>query len=161
MAAHGERWAAAMELIRPLGIVAAVWIAYGFGRTPEQVFTLLAPILVGVLAGSIAFEGLFLGAAASRKIGYAPDRRYQRQSAFANLAIAVVAVVVAVAGWGVQAHAAVLLVCLVFLALSAANHLLSAVRDHNLKPAGLARPALTLVLWIAVAPVMFRALQGA
>ena len=154
-----KRLTDAVEILRPLGIVAAFWVAFGFGTTPAEVFTLLAPALVVLLAGSIAFEGLFFGAAASEKIGYSVDLRYQRQSALANLALAVVAVVVAAAHWGVQAHAAVLLVCLVFLAFSAANHLMSSIRDRNLKPANLARPVLTLVLWIAVAPLMYRALQ--
>ncbi|MCF7983690.1 MAG: hypothetical protein K9L70_04750 [Thiohalocapsa sp.] len=148
----------AMELLRPIGIIGAFWAAFWLGETPAAVFTLLAPILVVVLNGSIAFEGLFLSEAASAKIGYAGDRQYQRQSALANLAVAIVAVLAAAAHWGVQAHAAVLLVCLLFLALSAANHVYAAVHARNFKPANLARPALTLALWIAVTPLMLQAL---
>jgi hypothetical protein len=75
-----------IEWLRPSGIGLAVFIAYYLGRDEISRFHIMGPFVVMIMAGTVAFESLFLGEAASEKIGYAPNRAYQIQSGLANSA---------------------------------------------------------------------------
>lgn len=149
--------AALMEWLRPGGIVLVYVLA---DRLPDPVakFHVLGPFMVMVMSGTVAFESLVLGEAASGKIGYAPDRHYQVQSGLNNLATALTALLVYVLDWGRYADAAVTTAMLLFFALSGANHAVSAIRERNFKPANLLRPVMILFLVGLLIPPMLRAL---
>ena len=68
-----------IEFLRPSGIIAIYIIAEIFGKDPVLKFHILGPAIVIIMSGSVAIESLFLGEAASEKIGYKPDRKYQIQ----------------------------------------------------------------------------------
>ena len=94
-------------------------------------FHIFGPLIVVVMSGSVAFESLVLGEVSSAKIGYMPQRAYQIQSGLANVAIAITALLVFVLGWGRYAQAAIVLVMLIFFALSGENYVLTAERSFR------------------------------
>lgn len=147
-----------IEWIRPAGIVAAYFIAEYLGKDPVSKFHILGPIIVIIMSGTVAFESLILKEAASEKIGYKPDRGYQVQSGLNNLATALTALLVFILNWGRYADAAIVMVMLLFFALSAVNHTVSAIKEHNMKPANLMRPVMTLALIAILVPAMIKAL---
>jgi len=63
-----------MEWLRPVGIGLAVFCACYSGRDAISQFHILGPFVVMLMSGTVAFESLILGEAASAKIGYAPNR---------------------------------------------------------------------------------------
>ena len=148
-----------MEWLRPAGIGLAIFFAYYFGNNAISQFHIMGPFIVMVMSGTVAFESLILGEAASEKIGYAPNRAYQIQSGLANAATAVTALLVYVLDWGRYADATVVTVMLMFFTFSAANHLASAIRGRNMKPVNLLRPAVTLLLIGFLLPLMINSLS--
>lgn len=148
-----ERLCRMIEAARWIGVVAGFALAYGHGTAAEERLHLLAPWLVGSLAGLTGIESVFLGPAAARLSGYAPSA-YQRQSGMNNLALAATALLAHALGWGAAADMAVVSALLIFLSLSAANHLWSAWREGNLAPRGFARPAATAALLAATLPLL-------
>ena len=148
-----------MEWLRPAGIGLAIFFAYYFGNNAISQFHIMGPFIVMVMSGTVAFESLILGEAASEKIGYAPNRAYQIQSGLANVATAVTALLVYVLDWGRYADATVVTVMLMFFTFSAANHLASAIRGRNMKPVNLLRPAVTLLLIGFLLPLMIKSLS--
>lgn len=148
-----------MEWARPVGIGVVYFLAELHDADAKSKFHILGPLVVVIMSGSVAFESLFLGAAASEKIGFEPHREYQVQSALNNLATAITALVVFLLDWGVYADAAVVIAMLLFFSLSAANHLYTAVKDRNLKMVNLLRPALTLALLGVLLPSLVKALR--
>ncbi len=148
-----------MEWLRPAGIVLVYWLAQYLGGGAAGKFHIMAPLMVIIMSGTVAFESLFLGEAGSAKIGYAPNRAYQIQSGLNNLATAVTAFLVFMLNWGRYADAAVVTVMLIFFTLSAANHAATAIREHNLKPVNLMRPLMTLLLIAILLPSMLQALR--
>ena len=148
-----------MEWIRPVGITAAYFFAKFYGIDAVSTFHILGPAVVILMCGSVAFESLFLGATASEKVGYRPDRAYQVQSGLNNLATAVAALLALVLHWGRYADAAVVTVMLLFFSFSALNHLSTAIKDHNFKPVNLLRPAMALLLLGVLLPPMIFALR--
>ena len=146
-----------MEWLRPVGIGMVIFVAYALTDDAIARFHILGPLIVVVMSGSVAFESLVLGEAASEKIGYAPQRAYQIQSGLANAAMAITALLVFVFGWGRYAEAAIVLVMLIFFSLSAANHALNAWTNHNLKPVNLLRPVMTLLLIGFLLPQLIKA----
>jgi len=149
-----------MEWIRPAGIGVAIFCAYYFGHDAISQFQIMGISIVVIMSGTVAFESLVLGEAASEKIGYAPNRAYQIQSGLANAAIACTALLVYVLDWGKYAVATIVSVMLIFFTLSAANHLTTAIRDGNMKPVNLLRPAMTLLLLGLLLPLMIKALSS-
>jgi len=147
-----------MEWLRPSGIGLAIFYAWYFGQDAISRFHIMGPFVVMVMSGSVAFESLVLGETASEKIGYAPHRAYQIQSGLANAATAVTALLVYVLDWGRYADATIVTAMLLFFALSAANHVATAIVGRNLKPVNLLRPALALLLIGFLLPPMFQAL---
>jgi len=149
-----------LEALRWIGVVAGFQLAYLAGHTPGERLHILTPWVVISVAGLTAVESLFLGRAAARISGYAPSA-YQRQSGMNNLALALTALPVWLLGWGARAEAALLTVLLLFLSLSACNHLASAWRDRNRSLRNWLRPVLTAVLVAFTLPVLVGALRSA
>lgn len=111
-----------------------------------------------LMSGTVAFESLILGEAASEKIGYEPHRAYQIQSGLANAATAITALLVYVLDWGRYADATIVTAMLMFFTLSAANHVATAIMERNMKPVNLLRPAMALLLIGFLFPPMIKAL---
>lgn len=153
-----KKLATMMEWVRPAGIVLVYFLADSLGTDAISKFHILGPLVVIVMSGTVAFEGLVLGEAASEKIGYKANRAYQIQSALQNLATAVTALLVFILNWGRYADATIVSAMLLFFILSAANHLSTAIREHNMKPVNLMRPIMTLVLLAFLLPPMIKAL---
>ena len=154
-----KKLALMMEWIRPAGIGLVIFFAYYFGKDAMSQFHIMGPFVVMIMSGTVAFEALILGEAASEKIGYAPDRAYQIQSGLANAAIALTALLVYFLDWGKYADATIVTVMLIFFSFSAANHLTTAIRDGNMKPVNLMRPAVMLLLLGFLLPLMMKALN--
>lgn len=147
-----------MEWLRPAGVGLAVFFAYDLGKDAISRFHIMGPFVVMVMSGTVAFESLILGEAASEKIGYAPHRAYQIQSGLANAATAITALLVYLLDWGRYAEATIVTAMLMFFAFSAANHVATAIRDGNMKPANLLRPVIVLLLIGVLLPVLIQAL---
>jgi hypothetical protein len=147
-----------MEWIRPVGIAIAYFFAEYFGQDPVSKFHILGPITVVIMSGTVAFESLILGEAASEKIGYQANRAYQIQSGLSNMATALTALLVFILGWGRYADATIVTVMLIFFTLSAANHAATAIREHNMKPVNLMRPMMALLLMGILLPPMIKAM---
>ena len=148
-----------MEWLRPAGIGLVIFIAYYLGKDAISRFHLMGPFVVMLMSGTVAFESLILGEAASEKIGYEPHRAYQIQSGLANAATAITALLVYVLDWGRSADAAIVTVMLMFFTLSAINHIATAVMYRNLKPINLMRPFMVLFLIGFLLPHMLKALN--
>jgi hypothetical protein len=155
-----RKLASIMEWLRPAGIGLAIFFAYYAGHDPISQFHIMGLFIVMIMSGTVAFESLILGEVASEKIGYAPNRAYQIQSGLANAAIACTALLVYVLDWGRYADATIVTAMLIFFTFSAANHLATAIRDGNMKPVNLLRPALTLLLLGLLLPLMIKALSS-
>ena len=112
-----------------------------------------------LMSGTVAFESLILGETASEKIGYKPNRAYQIQSGLANAATAITALLVYLLGWGRYADATIVTVMVLFFTFSAVNHAATAVRERNMKPVNLMRPAMALLLIGFLLPPMIKALM--
>lgn len=154
-----KKFSILLEWIRPAAIGLVYFLAEYLGTDAIGKFHILGPLIVMVMSGTVAFESLFLGAVASEKIGYTPNRAYQVQSALNNLATALTALLVFVLDWGRYADATVVTVMLLFFILSASNHTVTAIKEHNMKPVNLMRPIMTLVLIGVLLPPMIAALQ--
>lgn len=148
-----------MEWLRPAGIGLAIFFAYYLGKDAVTRFHIMGPFVVMLMSGTVAFESLFLGEAASEKIGYGPNRAYQIQSGLANAAMAITALLVYQLDWGRYADATIVTAMLMFFSLSAANHLFTAIMEGNMKPVNLLRPAMVLLLLGFILPDMIKALN--
>lgn len=153
-----KKLASMMEWLRPAGIGLAVFVAYDVGGDAVSQFHIMGPFIVMIMSGTVAFESLVLGEAASEKIGYAPSRAYQIQSGLANASMAVTALLVYLEDWGRYAEATIVTVMLLFFTLSAVNHVATAVIVRNMKPVNLLRPVMVLILMGFLLPPMIRAL---
>jgi hypothetical protein len=147
-----------IEWLRPFGISITIFFAYYFGKDEISRFHIMGPFVVMIMSGTVAFESLILGEAASEKIGYAPNRAYQIQSGLANSATAITALMVYILNWGRYADATIVIVMLLFFTLSALNHFATAVRGRNMKIVNLLRPAIALLLNVFMLPPMIKAL---
>ena len=149
-----------MEWFRPAGIGLAIFFAYYLGKDAVSRFHIMGPFVVMLMSGTVAFESLILGEAASEKIGYEPNRAYQIQSGLANAATAITALLVYVLDWGRYADATIVTAMLMFFTFSAANHTATAIMNRNMKPVNLLRPAVTLLLIGFLLPLMIKALSS-
>jgi len=149
-----------IEWIRPIGIVLVFLLGEAQSSDPVSKLHILAPFIILIMCGTVAFESIFLGKAASEKIGYAPSRAYQLQSGLANLAIAITALIVYFLDWGKFADATILIVMLMFFTLSAVNHTVTIIKNRNTKFANLMRPVLTILLLAYLVPILIHALAG-
>lgn len=148
----------AMEWLRPVGIGLAIFLAWYLGKDAISRFHIMGPFIVMLMSGTVAFESLILGEAASEKIGYKPDRAYQIQSGLANAATAITALLVYVLDWGRYADATIVTAMLIFFTLSAVNHLVTTIVKGNMKPVNLLRPLMALLLIGFLLPPMIAAL---
>jgi hypothetical protein len=148
-----------MEWLRPAGIGLAIFFAYYLGQDAVSQFHIMGPWVVLLMSGTVAFESLILGDAASEKIGYTPNRAYQIQSGLANAATAVTALLVYLLDWGRYAEATIVTAMLLFFSFSAANHAATAIRERNLKPVNLMRPVMALLLIGFLLPHLIKALN--
>ncbi len=147
-----------MEWLRPAGIGLVIFFAYYFGNDAISRFHILGPFVVLLMSGTVAIESLLLGEVAAAKIGYEPHRAYQIQSGLANAATAITALIVYALDWGCHADATVVIVMLCFFSFSAINHLATAIRERNMKPVNLLRPAMALLLVGLLLPALVKAL---
>jgi hypothetical protein len=154
-----KRLALAMEWLRPAGIGLAIFFSYYLGKDAISRFHLMGPFVVMLMCGTVAFESLILGEAASEKIGYEANRAYQIQSGLANAATAITALLVYMLDWGRYADATIVTAMLLFFALSAVNHAATAIKEGNLKPVNLMRPVMALLLVGFLLPHMIQALN--
>jgi len=148
-----------IEWLRPAGIGFAVFSAYYFGGDAISRFHIMGPFVVMIMSGTVAFESLILGEAASVKIGYAPNRAYQIQSGLANAATAITAFIVYALDWGRFAEATIVTGMLIFFTFSAANHVATAVMERNMRTVNLLRPAMVLILIGVLLPPMLKVLN--
>ena len=148
-----------MEWLRPAGIGLAIFFAYYLGQDAVSQFHIMGPWVVMLMSGTVAFESLILGEAASEKIGYAPNRAYQIQSGLANAATAITALLVYLLDWGRYAEATIVTAMLLFFSFSAANHTATAIMERNLKPVNLMRPVMALLLIGFLLPHLIKALN--
>lgn len=149
----------AMEYVRPVGICVLIFASKYFGGTPAEEFTFIGPGLVILMCGTISFEGLFLGAVGSEKLGYTPNREYQRQCALYSLAIALTAVLALIFKWGTHAYVTVTSTMLLFFLFSGANHLFTALKAGNKSKTNFLRPILSAILIIWLVPVILKVLK--
>ena len=147
-----------MEWLRPAGIGLTIFIAYYWSEDATLRFHIMGPFIVMLMSGTVAFESLILGEAASEKIGYEPDRAYQIQSGLANAATAITALLVYMLDWGRYADATIVTAMLLFFTFSAVNHVATAIVARNMKPVNLLRPAMALLLIAFLLPPMIKAL---
>ncbi len=119
----------------------------------------MGPFIVMLMCGTVAFESLFLGEAASEKIGCVIDQAYQIQSGLATAVMAITALLVHLLDWGRYADATVVTAMLLFFSFSTANHAITAVTTGNLKPVNLLRPVMALLLIGILLPHMTKVLN--
>ncbi len=148
-----------LEWIRPAGVFFVYFMASYLGTDAISKFHILGPFMVMLMSGTVAFESLIIGEAASEKIGYKPNRAYQVQSGLNYLAMALTALLVFLLDWGRYADATITTAMLVCFSLSATNHVATAIREHNFKPVNVMRPVMTLLLIGIILPLMIDALQ--
>ena len=148
-----------IEYLRPAGIGLAIFLAFYLGKDAISRFHIMGPFVVMFMSGTVAFESLVLGEAASEKIGYSPNRAYQIQSGLANAATAITALLVYLLDWGRYADATIVTAMLIFFFLSAANHGMTAIMERNMKTVNLLRPAMVLLLICFLLPPMVKALN--
>jgi hypothetical protein len=160
--AWSDRVCGLLEYLRWSLVGVGVWLGYdaasdaGSAAAAGAGLHQALPLVVGGLCGLTGIEGLLFSAAAARRSGYVPSE-YQAQSAMNNLALGGVALIAFFADWGAGADVALMSVALIFFTLSAVNHFKGWL-GSNRSWRGLTRPLLTLVLVVAVLPILLKAL---
>ncbi len=147
-----------IEYLRPTGVVAAFFIAEYYGETPQEVFSILAPILIAFMAGTIGLEGLFFYKEGSEKLGYKGSRDYQRQNALTQIAIAITAVLIPIFGWGIYGLCSISTLFMLFFLFSGSNHAYSWLVEGNKSITNLMRPIISIVLIVFMLIYMLAAL---
>ena len=146
------------EYFRFAGIAILFYLTYAYINDNVYRFHVLAFGTVLLMSGTTALEGLFLGNESAEKIGYKVDRQYQLQSALANLAISITAIIVFFAKWGKFADGAIVTAMLLFFLLSGINHALSAIIRRNYRPVNVLRLIFSIILAAAILPSMIKAI---
>lgn len=152
-----------LDIARILGVAATFFFGYSIGFAgdydPIAQLHFMVPAIIVIIAGISGLEGLFLGDRTAAAKGYAADRNYQKQSSFALLSYAAVAVFVLACGWGIRAELTIFFAFIFFLVLSGINHAASAIRDKNFKWQNINRPFITLTLIAGMAYPVIEALK--
>jgi hypothetical protein len=128
-------------------VAIAIFLAFYLGSNAQSQFNIFAILTVVFIAGFTAIEGLFFSKSASEVSGYGEGGAYQRQSTLHFLALTVTMIVAFLLGWGFFAYLGLFIFLMIFLTLSAANHLYSGLKDKFVLNS-LLRPVLTILLWI-------------
>ena len=149
-----------LDILRMVIVGVAFYFGYSAGFAgevydPQAQLQIMIPVVITAIAGVSGLEGLLWGRKSARAKGYEEGSNYQKQSAFALLAITFGALWVHFADWGMHASLTVLFVFFFFFTLSALNHGLEAIRHHNYTWQHVNRPfVLLLMLAGFVYPVM-------
>lgn len=163
-----KRWLSLIfEWVRPLGVGFLLSTAYSsptvFGTDAVAQFHIVAPLMVMLMSGTVAFELLVmsfvLGEAGALKLGYQPDRAFQIQSGLGLASTAVTALLVFIFNWGLYADLTITTAMLLFFVFSAVNHTVSAIVGRNRSVVNLMRPMLTFALVGGIVPLMANALN--
>ncbi|MCE5215215.1 MAG: hypothetical protein LLF83_10920 [Methanobacterium sp.] len=136
-----------LEILRWCGVAFGIFLAFLWGTGPVQQFNIFSIISLIFIAGLTAFEGLFFSKSASEVSGYGEGGAYQRQSALHFLALVIVLIIAVIFDWGLFAYVGLFMVLVVFLTLSAINHLLSGIKEKFVLNTIL-RPLLVIFLWL-------------
>ena len=146
-----------LEIIRWVGVALAIFLAFLLTSDPVQMFNIFAIISVVFIAGCTALEGLVFSKSASEVSGYGAGGAYQRQSALHFTAIFLTMILTALLSYGFLAYLGIYLVLLIFLTLSALNHLITGLKEKFVMNT-LLRPLLVIFLWVVTLYFLFPAL---
>jgi len=153
-----------LDWLRITGVSVAFFFGYqiGFkeGYDPVAQLHFMIPVIIVTIAGVSGLEGLFWGKRSALLKGFESDGNYQRQSAFALLSYAAIALIVYFIGWGIKAELTILFTFIFFFFFSSINHGLEAVRNKNYKWQNINRPFITLLLIAGLVYPVVKALQG-
>jgi VIT1/CCC1 family predicted Fe2+/Mn2+ transporter len=148
-----------LEILRIIGTGLGIFMAYYYGKNPQEILSIMTPWLLVSIAGLSAMEGLIWGKKAAQATGYETGSNYQKQSAFAFLSMAIMSLVVYFFSWGAMANIALVLTFVLFLFMSAINHGYHAIVNKNLTWKNAIRPLLTALLiavfWYPVTSILF------
>ncbi|HMK53831.1 MAG TPA: hypothetical protein VK444_03535 [Methanobacteriaceae archaeon] len=136
-----------LEILRWTGVAIAIFFGFYLGTNPQSQFSIFAIITVLFVGGITTLEIFTLAKSGSDVSGYGKGGAYQRQSGVHFLAITLTMILAWFMGWGFYAYASIFMVLLIFLTLSAVNHLYSGLKEKFVLNTIL-RPLLTLFLWI-------------
>jgi hypothetical protein len=136
----------ALEILRIIGCMAGIFLAYYYGDTQQEVLHIMAPITIFFIAGLSGIEGLAFPTAASEAAGFESGSNYQRQSAFSFLSLSIISLLVYLANWGVMADLTIVFTFLLVFTLSASNHAYQIIVEKNYKWKNMNRPFLTIAL---------------
>lgn len=136
-----------LEIFRWVGVAIAIFFAFYWGNTPQSQFNIFAALSIVFVAGLTAIEGLFFSESASEVSGYGEGSAYQRQSTLHFLALTVTIILAFLLGWGFFAYLGLFIFMMIFLSLSAINHLYSGIKEKFVANS-LLRPILTIFLWV-------------
>jgi len=121
-------------------------IGFDNGYNPIAQLHFMIPVIIATIAGISGLEGLFFAKQAAEIKGFEAGSNYQRQSSFALLSYAAVAILVYFINWGIKAELTVFFTFIFFFLLSGINHGIDAIRRKNYKWQNINRPFITLLL---------------
>ena len=147
------------EILRWSGVFIGIFLAFYFGNTPQQQFSIMFVWVTVSLAGLTGIN-LFFGESSSEYSGYMSESGFKRQSGINLIAIAITALIVYFLNWGIYAEAAVMIILLIFLVVNSINHVYSAFIEGAKNKINILRPLMTLILLIVVLPLMLNALSS-
>jgi hypothetical protein len=147
------------EILRWVGVFIGIFLAFYYGHTPVQQFSIMFVWVTVSLAGLTGIN-LFFGKTSSEYSGYMSESGFKRQSGINLLALAITALIVYFLNWGILAESAVMIILLIFLVFNSINHVYSAVLEGAKNKINILRPVMTLILLIVVLPVMLNAISS-
>lgn len=154
-----------LDIIRIVSVSLIVFFGYQIGFAsaqydPVSQLHIMIPGIIVAIAGLSGIEGLLFGKKSAALKGFKSDGNYQRQSAFALLSYAAIALGVYLLNWGIKAELTILFAFLFFFILSAINHGLDAIRRQNYKWQNVNRPFITLLLIAVLVYPVVKVLQS-
>lgn len=147
------------EILRWIGVFIGIFLAFYYGNTPTQQFSIMFAWVTVSLAGLTGIV-LFFGKTSSQYSGYMSESGFRRQSGINLLAVAITALIVYFFNWGTYSEAAVMIILLLFFVINSINHVYSAFIEGAKNKMNILRPIMTLVLLIVVLPLMLNALSS-
>lgn len=147
------------EILRWAGVFVGIFLAFYFGNTPVQQFSIMFVWVTVSLAGLTGIN-LFFGSSSSEYSGYMSESGFKRQSGINLIAVAITALIVYFFNWGTYAEAAVMIILLIFFVINSINHAYSAFVEGAKNKINILRPVMTLILLIVVLPLMLNALSS-
>jgi len=140
-----------LDISRIVIVSLAFYFGYQIGYA-EETYNAVAqlhfmiPVVIFAIAGLSGLEGLFFGKKSAALKGFAGDRNYQKQSAFALVSFTVIALFVYFVNWGIKAELTIFFVFILFFFMSAINHGLDAIARKNYTWQNINRPFITFLL---------------